>query len=272
MNQINIRKALGQSAENKSVELVGDVEFVRLKKYPNRCRTCVACNHKCAKVQIIKLTTKLGNFNVEFGEDCLKRFLGKKSKKIERETDGVIRRQYTVICSNKECKNMNLHSRCRFNNNRTTFKNSQDWFIQPYICDSCDKISNPDVSVVLDRQYDIEQHYLKIVKRFGKNLNPIDNRTFKSITISYIDSNFRKSSISSIMLLLDNIKKYPNNDILLHKFILYYINKSREDKSQYNSLQFLPKTLLTWWIRQDYDYIVNSVLGVKKCLILDDCD
>ena len=60
------------------------------------------------------------------------------------------------------------------------------------------------------------------------------------------------------------------NNILLHKFIVYYIGKSRDDKNNYNTLQFLPRKLINWWIEQDWDFILTEVLGVKKCLIEDD--
>ena len=270
MNQVNIRRAVGQTVVDNTVELVSDVVVVKTKKYPNRSRTCVACHHKCAKVDIVQLNTKQGEFLLEFGEDCLKRFLGKKSKKTSRNTDGYNSRQFTVICSNDDCSNMNLKSRSRFNNVHSTRENSIHWFINPYLCCSCDRITNHKVPLLIERQADIEQNYLTTCKRYGKNINPINNDTFNVIYTNYTASNFNILNISSIMILLDNIKKYPNNAIILHKFILYYISKSRDDDSSYISLQFLPRRLIEWWINEDYNFILYNVLGVKKCLITED--
>jgi hypothetical protein len=272
MNEINIRKAVRQQPVNKSVELVCGAIVVKTKKYPNRSRVCVACNHKCARVDILSLETKNGTFLLEFGEDCRKRFLGKKSKKTRNNLDGFNKQQYTVVCSNKDCSNMNLKSRCRFNSLFNTRNNSVNWFINPYVCDSCDRITNPNIPILIERQNIIEKNYMHICRRFGKNINPIDNSTFKINYINYVNSNFNINHISSIMLLLDNISKYPMNNILLHKFIVYYIGKSRDDKNNYNTLQFLPRKLINWWIEQDWDFILTEVLGIKKCLIEDDDD
>ena len=272
MNEINIRRAINQTPVNNPVELVSEAVVVKTKKYPNRSRKCVACNHACAKVYIIKLSTKDGEYSHEFGEDCMKTFLGKKSKKNKRNTDGINTRQFTVICSNTNCTNMNLKSRCRFNNIHSTRHNCQDWFINPYVCDSCDRVNNPRVNILIDRQADIENNYIKICNRFGKNINPIDNSTFYVQYINYTNSNFNIKNINPIMLLLENVKKYPNNSILLHKFILYYISKSRDDEKKYISLQFLPRKLVNWWLGTDYNYILRDILGIKKCIISDDED
>lgn len=250
------------------ISLVATPLLLGYDKYPSRSRSCHYCNHKCAKVANVKLRLPTGgDVVIELGEDCYNKFIGKKHRKSRGKTGT---REFLVKCS--ICNRVNLNSRSKYNNIPSTDENSKNWLISPFICDVCDRESEPLVGLTEQFQLKLKQSHIDICKRFGKVKNPIDGRTFNVISEKYADSNFNVSKLSSILALLVNVNKYENNKTLLIKFVLYFgcRNIQKNDDTIIIDLMFLPKILMEWFLGLGDVDIFTHIGGM--CLISDDSD
>ena len=250
---------------NEPISLTATPQFLGYDKYPSRSRACHYCNHKCATVANVRLRLPSGDTTiVELGDDCYKKFMGKKHRKCSGRTGT---RGFLVKCS--ICNRLNLHNRSKYNSKPSTERNSVDWVISPYICDVCDRENEPLVGLIEKFQLKLNQHHIDICKRFGKTKNPIDGKTFNTISQQYTDSNFDKNTLKMILLLLENIENFENNKQLLIKFVLYFgcRNILKNDDSCIIDLQFLPRILMKWFLALSEVDIFTHIGGV--CFITD---
>ena len=266
-NQQRLREFIGQTSEDIPIDIIAPPIFLGKSDLQIKSTKCNACNYKCSHIYNVEIITSTESKQLQLGVECYSKFMGRKRRN-KKDINNKIE-QFRLKCSS--CDKCNLISRCRYNNGSE--RHFKYWVINPLLCGTCDYNNNILVRQLSELESRLKPKHIKLGKRYGKILNPINRESFKNIFDEYERSGCNPNKLKSITSLIVNVDKYFKNKETIIKFFLFVICKNlviNKDDCSVAFAMFLPIKLIEYILSIDNITLFSYVGGTGDCLIIEE--